>query len=125
MESEEDNSIDFDETQARLIAEDKDLFTAADIDNDGYLNLEEFIKFNNPEEYPELLPIVLNQTLKEKDSNDDGKIDFQEFVGDSGRDKDKEYLLTEKDRFDNDYDKDRNGYLQGNEILSWILPSST
>lgn len=124
LESEEDNDVDFDVTQAQLISDDKELFKAADIDNDGFLNIDEFIKFNNPEEHPELLPIVLNQTLKDKDINNDGKIDFQEFVGDSGRDKDKEYLITEKDRFDNDYDKDKNGYLQGNEVLSWILPSS-
>lgn len=71
-----------------------------------------------------MLPIVLRQTLADKDVNGDGKIDFQEYMGDTARDKDKEFLITEKDKFDNDFDKNRDGFLTGNEILSWMLPSN-
>lgn len=100
------------------------MFKAADKDGDGVLIIDEFVRFNNPEEHPEMLPIVLRQTLADKDMNGDDKIDFQEFMGDSARDKDKEFLLTEKDKFDNDFDKNKDGFLTGNEILSWMLPSN-
>ena len=38
------------------------------------------------------------QVLKDRDTNGDGSIDFQEFVGSRGEGKDKEWLLSEKDR---------------------------
>ena len=41
-----------------------------------------------------------------------------------GRDQDKEWLISEKDKFDNDFDKDRDGKLNPNEILSWVVPSN-
>ncbi len=42
----------------------------------------------------------------------------------SGKDKDKEWLKSEKDRFDNEYDKNRDGLLDRHEILSWVVPSN-
>lgn len=117
--------VDWDDSQDKLMHDDKEVFNAADLDKDLHLDVEEFMRFNNPEEYPELLPIILNQTLRDKDANNDRKVDFQEFVGDSAADKGKEYLLAEKDRFDHDFDKNSDGFLEGNEILSWMLPSNT
>lgn len=109
---------------AQLIADDKMVFAAADLNKDGLLTRDEFVLFISPEEHPEMLPIILNQTLRDKDTNHDSKISFQEFIGDSARDHDKEWLLSEKVRFDNDYDKDGDGILNGNEILSWVVPSN-
>lgn len=110
--------------QSQLIEDDRTVFQAADLNNDGVLNREEFVLFISPEEHPEMLPIILNQTLRDKDKNGDGLIDFQEFVGDAARDHDKEWLLAEKERFDNDFDRDSDGVLNGNEILSWVVPSN-
>lgn len=45
---------------------------------------KEFLAFTHPEENPDMLPIILQQTLDEKDVNKDGLIDFQEYIGDSG-----------------------------------------
>lgn len=33
-----------------------------------------------------MLPVILEQTLEEKDTNKDGNIDFQEYIGDKGED---------------------------------------
>uniref|UniRef100_U5ET68 Reticulocalbin-3 n=1 Tax=Corethrella appendiculata TaxID=1370023 RepID=U5ET68_9DIPT len=118
-----DNS-NYSEEELKLIADDKEMFDAADTDKNGWLDDTEFVKFNSPEEHPEMLPIILKQTLKDKDKNGDGKIDFQEFVGESARDHDKEWLIIEKEKFDNDFDRDHDGYLNGSEILSWIVPSN-
>lgn len=99
-------------------------FTAADSNKDGLLDHEEFGKFHSPEEHPEMFPIILSQTLRDKDSNKDGKIDFQEFVGETAKDQDKEWLLVEKEKFDESFDRDGDGILNNNEILGWIVPSN-
>nr|XP_053627267.1 reticulocalbin-2-like isoform X2 [Cherax quadricarinatus] len=68
--------------EQRLLREDRQLFNAADKNIDGRLDDREFLAFTHPEEHPDMLPVVLQQTLDEKDTNNDGVIDFQEFVGD-------------------------------------------
>ena len=41
--------------------------------------------------------------LKSRDKNGDGVLSFQEYLGERGEGKDKEWLLTEKDRSANSY----------------------
>lgn len=110
--------------EQRLLREDRQLFNAADKNIDGRLDDMEFLAFSHPEESPYMLPIILQQTLEEKDTNSDGLIDFQEYIGDKGKEQDREWLLTEKDKFDNDHDKDGNGILDRNEILAWVVPTN-
>ena len=69
----------------QLLKEDRELFNAADKNIDGRLDEKEFLAFTHPEEHPDMLPIILHQTLEEKDTNRDGVIDFQEYIGDKGR----------------------------------------
>jgi hypothetical protein len=45
-----------------------------------------------------LSTLLLWQVLKARDKNGDGELSFQEYIGDRGEGKDKEWLLTEKDR---------------------------
>lgn len=113
-----------DPEQEKMINDDWIVFGTADTNNDGSLNREEFVMFISPEEHPIMLPILLNQTLRDKDKNADGKISFQEFLGDSAKERDKAWLLAEKERFDSEHDKDGDGVLNGNEILSWVVPSN-
>lgn len=42
----------------------------------------------------------------------------------TGQEKDREWLVTEKDKFDEDYDRDSNGVLDRDEILSWVVPTN-
>lgn len=42
----------------------------------------------------------------------------------TGQEKDREWLVTEKDKFDQDYDRDSNGVLDRDEILSWVVPTN-
>lgn len=100
------------------------MFNAADTNKDNLLDSNEFIVFSHPEEHPQMLPIILQQTLRDKDKNNDGFIDFQEFLGEKGLTQDKDWLLVEKDKFDHEYDKDKDGRLNSNEILSWVVPSN-
>lgn len=110
--------------ESKLMEDDKQMFRAADLDKDGFLSLDEHVKFHSPEEHPEMLPLILKQTLRDKDLNKDGRIDFQEYIGDQGAKHDREWLMTEKDKFDTDFDKDNDGYLNHIEILSWVVPSN-
>lgn len=100
------------------------MWIAADINNDGLLEDEEWTAFSHPEEHPAMLPFILKQTLREKDTNKDGEIDFQEFVGERAKEHDKDWLQVEKQKFDNEFDKNKDGVLKGNEILSWVVPSN-
>lgn len=100
------------------------MWNAADTNKDGVLDKTEWVAFSHPEEHPAMLPIILEQTLKEKDKDKDGTISFQEYIADRGSELSKEALLAEKVKFDDVLDKNHNGKLEGNEILSWVVPSN-
>ena len=107
--------------------EDHILFTAADKDGDQQLDKDEFVSFTHPEEDPDMHDTVVQQVLLRRDKNNDGKIEFQEFLGDSHdveENKDKAWLLSEKASFEKDYDKNRDGFLEGEEIIDWMLPNN-
>ncbi|CAK9802417.1 unnamed protein product [Anthophora quadrimaculata] len=108
----------------KLITDDKQTFEEADIDKDGYLDTEEFKAFTHPEETPRMFPLLLKQALDDKDTDKDGFISFQEFIGNRGIAEDKEWLLAEKNKFDYEHDKNGDGRLDSDEILSWLVPSN-
>ena len=64
------------------------------------------------------------QVLKEKDTDKNGELSFQEYVGVRGKDKDKDWLGEEKDRFDNELDTNKDNVLTKEEIMAWIIPSN-
>jgi len=121
---------DFDENdpdmveELKMVEEDKYLFSAADVDQDGKLSVVEFLSFTHPEEDLNMRPHVLQQVLASKDVDGDGELSFQEYVGERGEGKDKEWLITEKDRFDEELDKNGDNVLSKEEIIAWIIPSN-
>ncbi|EPY89368.1 reticulocalbin-2-like protein [Camelus ferus] len=128
-----DRVIDFDENTALDDAEeesfrqDKKRFEKANQDSDPGLNLEEFIAFEHPEEVDYMTEFVIQEALEEHDKNGDGFVSLEEFLGDYRRDptnEDPEWILVEKDRFLNDYDKDADGRLDPQELLSWVVPNN-
>lgn len=120
----EEEGVTMNSDEQMMIRHDKVMFDAADKNKDGVLEKKEFLSFSHPEEHPDMLPVILKNTLEEKDKDNDGEINFQEFLGDKGTTHDKEWLISEKDKFDNEYDKNKDGKLTGNEILSWVVPSN-
>jgi Ca2+-binding EF-hand superfamily protein len=107
-----------------MMEEDHILFQAADKDADGKLTKSEFLSFTHPEEDAEMIRPVLAMTKRAKDLNNDGKVDFQEYVGERGKDQTKEWLMEEKERFDDDLDKDKDGSLNDAEIIAWVIPDN-
>lgn len=108
----------------KLVENDKTLFNAADINNDGYLDSDEFKAFSHPEETPRMLDIILKHGLDEHDKDKDNYVSFQEYLGDRADGQDKEFLVIEKDKFDHVYDKNSDGKLSINEIQNWLVPSN-
>lgn len=68
-----------------MTEDEKQLFLAADVDKDGYLNKEEFRYFYTPEDYLHMKPVVLLGVMNRFDSDKDGKITFDEFIGDRSK----------------------------------------
>ncbi|XP_068621185.1 reticulocalbin-2 [Battus philenor] len=107
-----------------LISEEKAMWNLSDKDGNNKLDLEEFEVFSNPEEHEEMWPFLVNQTMREKDTDSDGVIDFTEFIGDRGSQHDKEWLLSEQEKFSHDLDVNRDGMLDEREVKRWIIPDN-
>ncbi|XP_075461145.1 reticulocalbin-2 isoform X2 [Ascaphus truei] len=127
----DENTIleDEEEESFRLIhLKDKKRFDHADRDGVLGLNLTEFTDFEHPEEADYMSDYVIEGALEEHDKDGDGFVSLEEYLGDytkdPGANEDPEWLVVEKDRFSNDYDKDGDGKLGPQELLSWIVPNN-
>lgn len=111
----------------KMIAEDRSLWQAADLNSDGKLDRREFPPFNTPEEYEHMSEMLYHLTLIRRDVNGDGFLDIKEFlVDDNGQmpDRSSETYISEKDKFETDYDLNRDGKLDKKEVLLWIVPNN-
>ncbi|KAG8568730.1 hypothetical protein GDO81_014124 [Engystomops pustulosus] len=119
---------DFEEESFRRIhLKDKKRFERADQDNNSVLDLQEFTDFEHPEETDHMLEFVIEGALEEHDKDDDGFVSLDEYLGEYSQDpatEDPQWLIIEKDRFENDYDKDGDGKLDPTELLYWIVPNN-
>ncbi|KAH7639797.1 calumenin-a-like protein [Dermatophagoides farinae] len=117
-----------DAVENELLEEDKVLWKAADVNNDNRLDAKEFAAFNNPEEFEHMFETLVGQMFERRDHNKDGFIDFKEFISDENRnipDSKSEHYISEKDKFENEYDQNHDGRLDFNECINWIIPNNT
>ncbi|XP_053546394.1 reticulocalbin-2 [Bombina bombina] len=130
IEYDEDAFLQDDEEESfRLIhLKDKKRFEHADRDGVQGLNLNEFTDFEHPEESNHMSEFVIEGALDDHDKDNDGFVSLEEYLGDytrdPGMDVDPHWIVVEKDRFSNDYDKDGDGRLNPKELLSWIVPNN-
>ncbi|KAG8434263.1 hypothetical protein GDO86_012586 [Hymenochirus boettgeri] len=132
-----DRVIDYDENTVlqdeeeesfrQIHLRDKRRFNHADRDTVPGLDLLEFTDFEHPEETAHMSDFVIEGALEEHDRDGDGFVSLEEYLGDYTQDpgatEDPHWLIVEKDRFVNDYDKDGDGRLNHSELLSWIVPN--
>jgi len=112
----------------KMYNRDRARFDAADIDKDGKLTEGEFLLFKNPLKDENVKAVVIDEALKAVDTDGDGKISLDEFLNDwhvkpSNLDEDFDELET--DRFNDEYDRNSDGYLTGDELLFWLSPDNT
>merc|ERR1712003_99401 len=112
----------------KMYNRDRARFDAADIDKDEKLTEGEFVLFKNPLKDENVKQVVIDEALKAVDKNGDGKIDLQEYLNDwhvPPNKIDESFLDLEKDRFHDEYDRNKDGYLTGDELLFWLSPDNT
>ncbi|XP_074641938.1 calumenin-A-like isoform X2 [Tubulanus polymorphus] len=104
-----------------LIHYDKKKFMVADLDKDNFLSLDEYDAFLHPSEHKHLNDVEMERVMEEHDKNKDGKVSFEEFMGDHKPEKEEDQI-AEKENF-KEHDKDGNGYLSRDEVQAWSLPT--
>lgn len=102
---------------------DKRKFDFADKDKDGQLLMEELSILLHPEESHRMISFLVQETLDMFDTNKDGKVSLQEYMGDepvTGEVKLKSFTRT----FTQELDGNRDGFLDRKEIQKWTLPGT-
>merc|ERR1719223_2117592 len=94
-------------------------FRAADGDGNGVLNLKELPGLFYPETHDGVLSITVAETMRQKDSDKDGRLTPQEFWETDGFDND-DLDLSEEEKADfAKLDADRDGHLSLDELRAW------
>lgn len=114
--------------EKEMIYEDRELFNAADLNHDGLLDSSEFPLFTSPEDFPPMFDTLYRLTMRRRDINGDGVLSFDEYiVNEKGvmPDRTSEGYLIDKEKFENDLDRNKDGLLSKEETISWIVPNAT
>ena len=115
-------------TYKDMMRRDKRRWQRADQDHDGSLSKEEFTDFLHPEETSHMQSVVVEETLEDIDKDGDGKISLNEYISDmysaDGKDPNSvpDWVVREREQFKEYRDKNKDGFLDKDEIRFWILP---
>ncbi|KAM7085794.1 reticulocalbin-1 [Molossus nigricans] len=113
-------------TFKKMLPRDERRFKAADLNSDQTATREEFTAFLHPEEFEHMKEIVVLETLEDIDKDGDGFVDQDEYIADmfsheeSGPEPD--WVLSEREQFNEFRDLNKDGKLDKDEIRHWILP---
>ncbi|KAM6926577.1 reticulocalbin-2 isoform 1-T2 [Lycodopsis pacificus] len=101
-------------------------FDFADVDGSSGLNVTEFLAFTHPSEVDHMADFAIEDVLNEYDTDKDGFIDLNEFIGDVRGEEDSpsQWEIEETVRFEDLYDQDKDGRLNRDEQLRWVAPNS-
>ncbi|XP_063978798.1 calumenin [Diachasmimorpha longicaudata] len=109
-----------------MLKRDRRRWSVADQDGDDALTKEEFTAFLHPEETDHMKDVVVEETLEDIDKDGDGKISLAEYIGDMYRgsddDEEPEWVKNEKEQFTGFRDKDKDGFMDSEEVKNWIIP---
>lgn len=126
---EEVENVDDENTIAykEMLQRDKRRWAAADKNGDNALTKEEFLDFLHPEESPKMRDIVIIETMEDIDKNKDGKISLDEYIGDmypnsESEEEEPDWVKNEREQFTNFRDKNKDGFMDKEEVRDWILP---
>lgn len=110
-----------------MMSRDERRFRVADRNGDSIADKQEFTAFIHPEDHEHMKDIVVQETMEDIDKNGDGFIDLQEYIGDmytsEDNEEEPEWVTTERQQFSEFRDKNKDGKMDKEETLDWILPS--
>ncbi|XP_055599728.1 calumenin isoform X2 [Uranotaenia lowii] len=111
-----------------MLSRDRRRWSVADRDGDDRLARAEFTEFLHPEESPYMRDIVVQETIEDIDKDNDGKVSVQEYIGDMYRgredsDDEPEWVKHERETFSNFRDKNKDGFMDSQEVRDWIIPA--
>lgn len=123
FEKSKDNTYSY----VAMLKKDRRRWSAADLDGDDALTKDEFAAFLHAEETDHMKDVVVLETMEDIDKDGDGKISLSEYIGDMydgvEGDEEPEWVKNEKEQFSMYRDKDDNGYLDFEEVKTWIIPA--
>lgn len=114
-------------TYQDMMRRDRRRWQLADQNHDGSLSRDEFTDFLHPEEAPHMHSVVIDETLEDMDRDKDGKISLAEYINDmyasDGTDGTvPDWVVREREQFRDHRDKNKDGFLDKEEVKLWILP---
>ncbi|XP_043577801.1 calumenin-like [Bombus pyrosoma] len=122
-EKSKDNTFSY----VALLKKDRRRWAAADLDGDDALTKEEFLAFLHAEEADHMKDIVVIETMEDVDKDGDGKVSLSEYIGDmydgAEGEEEPEWVKNEKEQFSMYRDKDGDGFLNFEEVKTWIIPA--
>ncbi|XP_056132268.1 calumenin-A [Lampris incognitus] len=123
----EDPEVDDGYNYKQMMARDERRFKVADRNGDLIADKEEFTSFLHPEDYTHMKDIVVLETMEDIDKDGDGLISLTEYIGDMYNHEDgqeePEWLVTEREQFVEFRDKNKDGKMDKEETMDWIMPS--
>ena len=83
--------------------------------------------FLHPEEAQHMRDVVVDETLEDIDKNGDGMVSVDEYISDmyapdATGDQVPDWVIREKDQFREIRDKNKDGFMDRDEIREWIIP---
>ncbi|XP_072941475.1 calumenin-B [Epargyreus clarus] len=115
-------------TYSSLRKRDRRRWHYADGDNDDALNKTEFASFLHPEDHSTMRDVVVLETLEDIDTDKDGKVSLEEYIGDMYKPEDGEdgvepdWVMQEREQFTGYRDTNKDGFMDELEVKEWIAP---
>lgn len=103
-------------------------FTAADVNADELLDKAEWILFSNPIRDEAVKNTVIAESMAVVDTDKDGKLSLEEYLSDwysKPNAISEEERKIEIDTFNEEMDRNKDGFLDENELIYWIDPENT
>ncbi|KAM6896024.1 calumenin-A [Lycodopsis pacificus] len=123
----DDPQVDSEFDYSHMMLRDERRFRAADRNGDLNADKHEFAAFLHPEDQEHMKDIVVQETMEDIDKNRDGFIDLKEYIGDMHTsetgEEEPEWVESERKQFSEFRDKNKDGKMDKEETLDWILPS--
>nr|XP_020516036.1 calumenin-A-like [Labrus bergylta] len=123
----DDPEVDSEYNYIAMMARDERRFKVADTNGDLIADKHEFTAFLHPEDHEHMKDVVVQETIEDIDKDGDGFIDMKEYIGDmytaEEESEDPEWVESERQQFMEFRDKNKDGKMDKEETLDWILPS--